>query len=483
MFKNQLLCFLFLISHSLFALQTIEKAVVKESNKVKRYFFKDKIVAIEKWYGDDKKLDSLKTYYTSGELNEAFYYSKGYYQGKSYKYNRFGEKLTTWEFNKGKLINRTDHKIEFNKKTEDKVKKAYSRLKELNLKLKDNPNDFKSIFQRASIRNYLGNNTLALNDYKKIESKVLKLSKTKKVPEKMLGSIYDHLANIYQGYEMNNHCIHYKLKALKASPKESRLYHNLGSYLVTIKSYRLGISYLNKAIEMVPNHSFANWILAVAYTDLEDYDKAMTTVNIAFKNEASLYKRGSGTAERDLRTLRGLLYHKLGDSEKGIADLEEALNINKNNSFAYRNLGTIYYDLGKYNLACQNLQKANELGYEKIHDRDDLQAYLELSCENAAIIENKKEALSEAILDTEPIQLSKLSDRPFIYPNPTKAEVKIKNLPFKDYQYLIFDYTGKLVFQGESKKTPINISQLPSGVYILKVIKNDLSETFRVIKE
>ena len=45
-----------------------------------------------------------------------------------------------------------------------------------------------------------------------------------------------------------------------------------------------GIEYLNKAIEMVPNHSFANWVLAVAYTDLEDYEKAMTCINIAFKN-------------------------------------------------------------------------------------------------------------------------------------------------------------------------------------------------------
>jgi tetratricopeptide (TPR) repeat protein len=203
----------------------------------------------------------------------------------------------------------------------------------------------------------------------------------------------------------------------------------------------------------------------------------MTSVEIAFKNEAILYKRGTGKAERDLRTTRGFLYHKLGNSEKGIADLEEALHINNNNSFAYRNLGIIYYDLGNYNKACEYLQKARTLGYKKIYDTYDLQEYLEFSCEQVIAIENKSE------IKIEPVKISKLSDKPFIYPNPTKGEVKIKNLSFKDYDYLVYDYSGRLVMQGASKNNPINVSQLPSGVYILKVFKNDLSETFRVVKE
>jgi tetratricopeptide (TPR) repeat protein len=277
---------------------------------------------------------------------------------------------------------------------------------------------------------------------------------------------------------MSNYTIHYKLKALKTSPTESRLYHNLGSYLVSIKSYRLGLMYLNKAIEMVPNHSFANWISAVAYTELEDYDKAMSCVNIAFENEASLYKRGSGKAERDLNTIRGYLYHKLGDSDKGIEDLEEALNINKDNSFALRNLGAIYYDLGQYVLACEMLQKADALGYEKLHDKDDLQAYLELSCENAAIAEDMAE-----IEEVTSVKTTTLVDKPYVYPNPTKGDIHIKNLNFKDYNYMVFDYTGKLVLEGESKSTPINLSQLSSGVYILKAIKNEQIETFRIIKD
>ncbi|MBP0903332.1 tetratricopeptide repeat protein [Mariniflexile gromovii] len=465
--KNFFLINLFLIPICLFSQD--------DEDVIKRVFFKDSVLAMERWYGNDKKLDSLKTYYKSGELNEEFHYINGFYDGMSYKFNKKGEKLTSWKFNKGKLIERIDHIIEFNKKNEEKVKKAHSDLKILNEKLLQKPNDFKSIFTRANIRAYLGDNTLALNDFKKIEKTILKISKTKKVPEKMLGNIYDNLASIYEGYEMENYCIQYKFKALKASPKESRLYHNLGGYLVSVKSYRLGIEYLNKAIEMVPNHSFANWVLAMAYTDLGNYEKAMNHINIAFKNEASLYKNGKGTAERDLWTTRGFLYHKLGETNKGITDLEEALNINKDNSFALRNLGVVYYDLGNYTKACELLQKAKTLGYEKTYDRDDLQAYLDFSCDFVA---------TETKSKTEFVKSTSLINKSFVYPNPTKDIVNIKNLSFETYNYAIFDHTGKLLAEGNSnKEKTISVHNLPIGVYILKVYDTVAIETFRIIKE
>lgn len=439
----------------------------EEGNELKRVFYNDSIIAVERWYGSDKNIDSLKTYYKSGELNEDFHYTNGYLEGLSYQFNKKGEKLTTWKFKKSNLIERINHIIEFNIKTEEKVKKAHIRLTELNQKLKESPNNFKSNFQRANIRHYLGNNTLALNDYKRIEKKILKIKKTKKIPEKMLGSIFDHLASIYQGYEMENRTIHYKLKALKASPKESRLYYNLGNYLVRIKSYRLGIEYLNKAIEMVPNHSFANWSLAAAYTDLGDYEKAMLCVNIAFKNEANLYKHGRGSAERDLWTIRGFLYHKLGETDNGITDLEEALNINSDNSFALRNLGVIYHDLGNYNKSCGLLEKAKNLGYEETHDVYDLEDYLEHSCNNK-ITEH---------------ELIKLSERPFVYPNPAKNVVGIYHFNFKNFNYRIYNFNSQMIDSGRAEEKSINITDLPSGLYILEVEGGGMVNTFKMIKE
>ena len=468
--------FLFLI-FPLFGYTQINIEEHKKEDEYKQHFFRDSVLAIERWHGDDNKLDSTKTYYKSGELNELFYYNSGKFHGKSFKFNRFGEKLTTWEFNNGILINRTDHKLEFNVKNEERIKESHVRLKEINAKLVNKPNDFKSVLQRAQIRSYLGNYTLALVDFKKLEQRITKINKTQNVPEKLLANIYDHLATIYEGYEMSNYCIHYKLKAIKASPNESRLYHNLGAYLITVKSYRLGIEYLNKAIEMVPNHSFAHWVLSFAYSDLGDYEKGMRHVNIAFKNEASLYKQGLGTAERDLRTIRGFLKHKLGNSQDGITELEEALNINKNNSFALRNLGLIYYELGDYEKACDLLEQAKQLGYEKVHDVYDLQQYLEHSC-----LKSNSDA-SNTKVDTEPIKITSMMDKPYVYPNPTKDFINFKNLSFTTFNYLIFDYSGKLIIQGTCNNNSISLSYLKSGVYIVKTIKNDMVETFRVVKE
>ena len=423
-------------------------------------------------------MDSLKTYYSSGELDEDFNYNKLRFDGLSFKYNKKVEKLTTWKFKNSRLIERIDHKIEFTKKTEEKVKKAHSTLLVLNENLKQNPNDFKSTFKRAGIRNYLGNNTLALNDFKKIKKKVSKVSKTKKLPEKMLGSIYDHLASIYSDYEMLNHTIHYKHKALKASPKESRLYYNLGAYLVRIKSFRLGINYLNKAIEMVPDHSFANWALSIAYTDLEDYEKAMTCVNIAFKNEDNLYKKGRGTSERDLWTTRGFLYHKLGQTDKGIADLEEALNIDTDNSFAHRNLGIVYYESGNYDLACQYLQIADELGYKKNYDRYDLEDYLIDACKKADDLKD------EILAKSEPIKTPSIVNNPYVYPNPVKDIVRIKNLSFENFEYEIYDYSSKLVSKNNTTNGSVILSDLPEGVYVLKVIGDEgFTESIRFIKD
>ena len=43
-------------------------------------------------------LDSLKTYYKSGELDEDFHYKNGLFDGLSYKFNKKGEKKLTIDF-------------------------------------------------------------------------------------------------------------------------------------------------------------------------------------------------------------------------------------------------------------------------------------------------------------------------------------------------------------------------------------------------
>ena len=444
-----------------------------QNKSVTQFFYRDSVISMQEWYGENKTVDSIKTYYKTGEQDEAFYLINKKFQGICYKYNKKGELLTTWKFDQGKLIKRTDHILEYTKQNEKKIIKLHTDLIAINLALKETPNKTSLIAKRARIRTHLNDRVLAINDYLKLKDILFKVSKKKNVPPpaQLLGSVYSTLATNYQALEMDNYVINYKLKAMVAAPENTRLIYNFSAFLYEIKSYELALYYLNKVIAVKPEHSFANSLLAAIYTEYEDYNKALYHINIAFKNEESLLKNGYGTEEQDLRTQRGYILHKLGKSDDGITDLNEALSLNEDNSFAYRNLGVVYYDLENYNLACTNLKRAKTLGYEKTHDRYDLQEYLDYSCN---YIENKTLATANVILN--------LEDQPTIYPNPTKAIINIKNLSFKDYDFFVIDYTGKLVKQGNSK-TLIDISELAHGFYILKVIHNNLSETFRVIKE
>ena len=440
-----------------------------ESGKVYSIFFDDGILAKRTWVGADKKRDSIKTFYKSGKLNEIFNCDESgrYLKGK--KYNPKSELITSWSFKKGKVLRRIDHKKEYNSKNKTKTLQAYSIIEKCNEELLKNPNNTKFKYLRARQRAFLGNYILALQDFlifrKSIER--IKSKKPLKIDDKFLASIYDYLASIYSSYEMENQTIHYKLKAIETSPKQGRLLYNLGSYLVMKGNYNLGIAYLNKVVKRNPNHNFANWVLGIAHSDLGDYKTALTHLNIAFKTEDGIYKRNSGKAERDLRTTRGLIYHYLGESDKGIIDLEEALELNKNNTFALRNLGIIYNDLNKFSKSCEFLSKAKELGYEKVHDRNDLQEYLENAC-------SKKVSEFKQI---------KTAQKPSIYPNPTKDIIRIKNFDFDNFEYRIYNFESNLIKKGISNKKSIDFSGFENGLYVLILKVETKSFTFKVIKE
>ncbi|GAA4239060.1 hypothetical protein GCM10022291_31920 [Postechiella marina] len=477
MFKN-LIVLLFIFTHysSVFSLQSQNTPI----NKVKRHVYKDGIVSMEKWFGNDKQIDSIKTYYTTGELDEVFYILNGTTHGKCYKFNSKGKKVTTWEYNKGKLEKRTDHIKEYNKKDEEKIKELHTKLNALNNDLRQNPKNSGSFAKRAYIRYMLNNKILTLQDQSQLEKKILTIQKVMKGKNlgKPLGNIYDVKGAIYSSFEMENYATHYRFKATEADPENARLHFNLGAYLFKIKSYRLAKIYLNKALEKWPKHAFTHRVLAAMHSDFEDYEKAKYHIDIAFPKEEHLLKHGSGKVERDIRVLKGFISHKLGESDSAIDDLKEAINLNKENSFAYRNLGVVYHDIGNHKLACKYLQKAKALGYEKKHDRNDLQAYLDISCNTPeTVISSKSEAKKEIITNTNPL------NKPYVFPNPTVNIVSVKNIPFKNYEYSIYNFQAKLIRTSQALNNSINLQDLPTGLYILKIKNKDTVHSFKVVKK
>ncbi|HTG66151.1 MAG TPA: tetratricopeptide repeat protein [Flavobacterium sp.] len=446
------------------------------NNNVHRHYYKDKIISVEIWRGSDKMIDSIKTYHSNGKINEVFYFDeKGRRNSNSFQYNNLGEKLVTWNFSHGKLLSRTDHKLPFNNKENDEnAKKHLQLLTELNTRTNYNPTNINDLFQRGNLRARLGNRTLALDDLKKVERIVSKSEKdtTKVISEtvkasraKFKSTLFDLLANQFGALEMENSAYQYYLKAMTVAPKDYRILYNFANYLQQKKSTDLARHYLEKIVAEQPQHGHARWALAKLYSDIGEYEKAMENITIAFQKEKTIIQRSSNYGGRDLRTTRGLLYHKLGESEKGIQDLKEALKMEKNNSYAMKNLGIIYLDQKNYGEACELFEKAKALDYTLVFDENDLTALIESACNN--------------IPQVETIAIPK----PFVFPNPATTMVTIKNYDYKKFDYDFFDFESNAVLHGSSTDGTIDVSKLSTGFYILKISNTNSPQTFKIIKE
>lgn len=57
-----------------------------------------------------------------------------------------------------------------------------------------------------------------------------------------------------------------------------------------------------------------------------------------------------------------------------------------------------------------------------------------------------------------------------VYPNPVHNELYISGNDFQAHPYQLFSADGRLLLQGESREgEPVNVSALPTGLYILKI--------------
>jgi len=447
----------------------------QKNENVSKSFFKNGLVAREFYLGSDQMLDSIKTYHIVGGLDERFYFDENtLINGLCQKFSSEGKLKTTWLYKKGILIKRTDFLKEDNLKNKAKVEENYAIIVKNTELLKSDPNNYGLRYGRAASQTYLEDNVLAEFDFLGFKTQLENIKANPNAITKFprinqdLAEIYSRLSTIYSKFENDNLSINYKLMAIQIDPTETRHYFNLGAYLATeAHDYRLAIYYLNEVERRFPNHNFAHWVLGYTYLELEQYDKAVENIDIAFQNEANLYENGYGNEESDLRTIRGLAYHKLGKTDLGIADLKEALRINDKNSVANKYLGIVYYDLGQSQKACEYFQKARALGYEKKYYNKELESFIQKAC-NA----NQKKIVNIAP-----------KDLPFIAPNPAENSFEVHNYLYSNFKYEIYNAESKKVTQGVSIDKTIQVSGLPSGFYILIITNQGKSETFKLIKK
>ncbi len=426
-----------------------------------------------------------------------------------------GKLMATWRYNKGVLKERKDYlKKPSNIKSKPQVDFNYANIKRCDSLLKIRPDNLELIFSKACSQNYLGENILSEMDFIFLKTTLEKSlantspddSQSKMYINKKLADIYGRLSTVCNRFNDQLLSLEYHFKAVQADPTSNIHLYNLGAAFATeVEDYRLALFYLNQVVKERPNHNFANWVLGLVYLELEEYQKSLDCLNIAFKSERGLYENGYGNVESDLRTIRGLVYHKLGKTDLGITNLNKALEINDKNAVAHKHLGIIYQDLGNNQKACEYFQKSLELDYEKKYPKRSL-AYLisktcvvanpiavnptkdepqinsEIKVENTVAIKvgnNQENENQKSVAMTE----TPVKDLPYIAPNPAEDFVEVFNFDGSNYDFTIYNVAGSQILKGISTLNKIQVSDITRGLYILIIEKQGKTQRFKLLKK
>lgn len=112
--------------------------------------------------------------------------------------------------------------------------------------------------------------------------------------------------------------------------------------------------------------------------------------------------------------------------------------------------------------------------------------FADYTCE-AYYFEALPQALMEVAFYREPVTLAnalatqEVSRDLIVYPNPTKDFLNIKTNRNDIEKVFVFDLSGKVIFSENSRR--INVSNLPSGNYILSIKTSDGVKSFKFIKQ
>ena len=150
-------------------------------------------------------------------------------------------------------------------------------------------------------------------------------------------------------------------KGIERNPDNRNLYIDLAAVYLKKTNYPKAEQYAKKALTIEPNNVIAYYNLGKSYFaqgKLEDARKA-------FENACRIPKYPDWF--KDL----GDVYYRLNMLEMAIQVYQRALSGNRNNYFAYNNMGLAYANLGKYNEAIQcwnNAINVNPKMYEAYYN-------------------------------------------------------------------------------------------------------------------
>lgn len=104
------------------------------------------------------------------------------------------------------------------------------------------------------------------------------------------------------------------------------------------------MDYLSKEVRENPNNGYAHMTMAILQADAENYNDAMTSINLAIKKLPKKDKEYTGRAYAS----RAHLYAIAGDTITALADFDKAIRINPDDEDVQEALGQMLYELKRY---------------------------------------------------------------------------------------------------------------------------------------
>lgn len=157
--------------------------------------------------------------------------------------------------------------------------------------------------------------------------------------------------------------IEYYALALALIPNNTDMLNNLSAVQSKAGKKSEAINTLMKslAIDSLKPTTYNN--LGMRYIELEKYVEAINNFN-----KSILLNSASGIPYNN----RGFCYYKLGKFETALNDINNSILFAPNNPYAFRNRALVYLAKSDTLKACEDLNKAEELGYSKMFDNQTL---------------------------------------------------------------------------------------------------------------
>jgi tetratricopeptide (TPR) repeat protein len=153
--------------------------------------------------------------------------------------------------------------------------------------------------------------------------------------------------------------LQYFLRAKRVAPTESKVYYTLlGYYSYSRQVKDSAIYYADYALQHFETTPMQLEQLMSTYLNFQEYKQLAIVSSKIIAND-----RNHAFAYNN----RGFAEMELDDYLAAEHDIKKSLNLDSQNSYAYKNLGVLYLKTNKLDSACILFTKSKELGYSRMY--------------------------------------------------------------------------------------------------------------------